>query len=66
MVLVPSTLLPVIPSQPTITKLIVVKLKEENGRQKSNQQHGLKFHHLFVFLWCRGCVLHLGNEGVKG
>jgi len=44
----------------------VVKLKQENYRQKSCQQHGLRFHHLLVYLCCKGCVLCLKDEGIEG
>jgi len=66
MVLAPLIFLPAIPSQPTTSRLIVVKLKQENCRQKYDQQHGLRSHHLLVFLWCKGCVLRFENEGAEG
>jgi hypothetical protein len=66
MVQAPSTFLLAIPSQLATRRFIVVKSKQENCRQESDQQHGLKSCHLLVFLWCRGCVLCLGDEGVEG
>jgi hypothetical protein len=66
MVPTPSTFLPTIPFQPTTTRLIIVKSNQENYKQESNQQHGLRSRYLIVFLWCKGCVFHLKDEGVKG
>jgi len=66
MVLAPSTFRPAIPFQLVATRFIVLKLKQENYKQEFDQQNGLRFHHLLVFLWCRGCVLCLGHEGVEG
>jgi len=48
MVLAPSTFLLAIPFHPT-TRFYIVKSKQENCRQESNQQHGLKSCRLFVF-----------------
>jgi len=67
MVLAPSTFLLAIPFQHATTKLTVVKLKHENYKQKSNEQHGLRFHHLLVFFfWYMGCILCLGDGGIEG
>jgi hypothetical protein len=66
MVSTPSTFLPVIPSQPTTIRLIIVKSKQENYKQEFGQQHGLKSRHLLIFLWCRGYVLCLKDEGIEG
>jgi hypothetical protein len=66
MVLAPSTFPAAIPSQLVATRFIVVKSKQENYRQKFDQQHELRSHHLLVFLWCKGCVLCIGDEGVEG
>jgi hypothetical protein len=49
MVPAPSTFFPIIPSQPTIVRLIIVKSKQKNCKQESDQQHGLRSCHLLVF-----------------
>jgi hypothetical protein len=65
MVPTPSTFFFTIPFQPTIVRLTIVKLKQKNYKQESNQQHGLKSCHLVFFGGARAIFFSLKMKALK-